>query len=588
MPSTSHDVAGRLGQTPTPFTMLQEVAQRRFDHPALVYRRTVNDREPTVMSYGELVAQTARAIGALRKLRIGEDDGIGILLPAIPEAVIALLAASSVGVAFPLNLLLASEAMRAQLELARVRAAFVLGPHTVLDVSRRLAQITPRLPALETIVEVPAGTREADNAWSEFLRGGDSDASFVGNPDRVAALFHTGGTTGDPKLAQLSARNIAAGALMMAAATRWKESDRVCSGLPMFHVGGAISCGLSVLSSGATLILPSLLGARDPEVVTGVWKLLDDVDASVLVMVPTSLAAIVDTPVGSATMSALRAVCTGASPLPRELGMRIEAKLRRPVCQIYGMTELSGCCTAQPCDGQFREPGVGFVPPLLEIQLRGPDGRSAERGEVYMRGPNSFKGYRSSLGVSGQPNEDWVGSGDLGALLPDGQLRLLGRSKDIIIRGGHNIDPLMIEEVAQRHPAVRVSAAAPMPDQYAGELPVLYVALKAGQCASEEEIEAFVGERIADPPARPKRVFIVADLPLTPFGKIARYKLRQAAALYCAQREVEGLQIEELRCDDTTAKIIRVRWRHRPSDETLRDLMQRVGVLGLTIETELD
>jgi fatty-acyl-CoA synthase len=197
-----------------------------------------------------------------------------------------------------------------------------------------------------------------------------------------------------------------------------------------------------------------------------------------------------------------------------------------------------------------------------------------------MRGPNSFKGYRTSLGVSGKPHEDWVGSGDLGAFLADGQLRLLGRSKDIIIRGGHNIDPLMIEEVAQQHPAVRVSAAAPMPDQYAGELPVLYVALKAGQSASEEEIEVFVGQRIAEPPARPKRVFIVDDLPLTPLGKIARYKYR-------ARREVDGMPIEELRCDDATAKTIRVRWRQRPSDDTLRDLMQRVGALGLTMETEL-
>lgn len=586
MLSAAHDVAGRLGRTPTPFTMLQEVAQRRFDHPALVYRRSVSDREPAVLSYGELVRQTARAIGALRKLGIGEGDGIGILLPAVPEAVVALLAASSVGVAFPLNLLLASEAMRAQLELARVRAAFVLGPHPVLDVSHRLSQIAPRLPALRTIVEVPAGRQEADNAWSAFLHSGEPDDSFVGNPDRVAALFHTGGTTGDPKLAQLSARNVAAGALMMAVATRWSEADRVCSGLPMFHVGGAISCGLSVLSSGATLVLPSLLGARDPDVVSGIWKLLDDVEASVLVMVPTSLAGIVDIPVGDVAMRALRAVCTGASALPRELGVRIEAKLGRPVCQIYGMTELSGCCTAQPCDGQFREPGVGFAPPLLDIELRSPDGRTAERGEVYMRGPNAFKGYRSSSGVSGQPNDDWVGSGDLGAFLPDGQLRLLGRSKDIIIRGGHNIDPLMIEEVAQQHPAVRVSAAAPMPDEYAGELPVLYVGLKAGQRASEEEIEAFVAQKIAEPPARPRRVFIVDDLPLTPFGKIARYKLRQAAALYRAQQELEGMQIDELRCDDPTAKTIRVRWRQRPSDEALEDLMKRVGALGLTIETD--
>lgn len=586
MHSSIDGVAGRLDRTPTPFAIIQEVAQRRQDHPALIYMRSAGDPEPIVVTYGELVGQTARAIGALRTLGIAEDEGIAILLPAIPEAVVALLAASSVGVAFPLNLLLAPEAMRAQLELANVRAAFVLGAHPVLDAGARLRQAAQYLPALETIVEVPTGTGEGKGTWAAFLGSSPPDGSFVGDPDRIAALFHTGGTTGEPKLAELSARNIAAGALMMSAATRWNENDRICSGLPIFHVGGAISCGLNALSTGATWIFPGLLGARDPDVVRRIWKLLDDAQASVLAMVPTSLAAIVDVPVGDANLSALRAVCTGASPLPRELGMRIEAKLDRPVCQIYGMTELSGCCTAQPCDGQFREPAVGFAPPLLDVELRGTDGRKAERGEVCLRGPNSFKGYRSAAGRSGVPVEGWVASGDLGSLLADGQLRLLGRSKDVIIRGGHNIDPLLIEEIAQQHPAVRVAAAAPMPDAYAGELPVLYVALKAGSKATEEEIEVFVSERIAEPPARPKRVFIMDDLPLTPFGKIARYKLRQAAAVHRAQKEIGKAEIAELRCDDPTAKTIRVRWREAPDAEALARFVQSAGALGLSIESE--
>jgi fatty-acyl-CoA synthase len=578
-----HDLATRLDRTPTPFSLIEEVAQRRGTHPALIFTRTAADREPVVVTYGQLVEQTTLAIGALRRLDIAEDEGIAILLPAMPEAVVALLAASSVGVAFPLNLLLAAPAMRAQLELARTRAAFVLGPHPSLDVSGRLQRAAADLPGLETIIEIPAGSAGEASSWRAFLDTAPPQSSFAGSPDRVAALFHTGGTTGEPKLAELSARNVAAGALMMAAANCWTQDERICSGLPIFHVGGAISCGLSALSSGATLIFPSLLGARDPEVVRSIWTLLAQSQATVLAMVPTSLAAVVDVPLAGADLSALRAVCTGASPLPRELGTRLETKLRKPVCQIYGMTEMSGCCTAQPCDGRFREPAVGFPPPMLELSLRGSD---AGRGEVHMHGPNAFQGYRTKAGRVVRLPHDWVSSGDLGYSLPDGQLRLTGRSKDVIIRGGHNIDPLMIEEIAQQHPAVRIAAAAPMPDEYAGELPVLYVALKVGAAAAAQDIETFVAQRIAEPPARPKRVFILEDLPLTPFGKIARYKLRQAAAVQRAQDCLAEPEHAELWCEDPAAKTICVRWRQAPAAEVLAGFRKASSLLGLTIELQ--
>lgn len=162
---------------------------------------------------------------------------------------------------------------------------------------------------------------------------------------------------------------------------------------------------------------------------------------------------------------------------------------------------------------------VGFPPPLVTLSVRRPDGSEigpGETGEVHARGPNVFAGYRTRAGVAGIPEDGWVASGDLGQLTEDGQLRLLGRRKDIIIRSGHNIDPAMIEEVAYAHPDVRQAGAVPMPDAYAGELPVLYVAVRTGAHISPEAICDFVAERIAEPPARPKRVFILPELPLTP------------------------------------------------------------------------
>jgi fatty-acyl-CoA synthase len=243
---------------------------------------------------------------------------------------------------------------------------------------------------------------------------------------------------------------------------------------------------------------------------------------------------------------------------------------------MYGMTELSGVCSAQPCDGRFRRPSVGLPAPMIELQIA-----EGAPGEVSLRGPNSFLGYRTSSGRAGAPPDGWVATGDLGALGLDGELRLLGRSKDVIIRGGHNIDPLLIEEVAQQHPAVRIAAAAPMPDAYAGQLPVLYVALSAD--AAPEDIAAFVAARISDPPARPKRVFVLPELPMTPVGKIARYRLRQKAAL-TALRDAAGPETPaDFSCDDPAGRQVRVAWTRPPTADEAARLRGSAESLGLDL-----
>jgi fatty-acyl-CoA synthase len=577
----------RLTRTPTPFALVAEVARRRGHHPALVFMRTPTDGTPVMMTYEDLLAETARAIGALRGLGISQEDGIGILLPTVPEAVVALLAATSVGVAMPLNLLLSAEAMANQLELARTRVAIVAGAHPSIDVGMRLKQAAARLPSLDTILEVPISGGEAPAGWTSLVREATPEFSFSGKSERTALLLHTGGTTGEPKLAELSARNLVAGALLTSAAACWNETDRICSALPLYHVGGLVSCLLNALSTGATVILPGVLGGRDPEILNGIWKLVDVTRASILAMVPTSLVAVADVPIGDSDVSSLRALFTGASPLPVTVSKRLEAKLSRPVCQMYGMTEMSGCCTAQPCDGRFREPAVGFPPLPIQIEIRGADASPATRGEVHLTGPNVFQGYRTKAGLQGRPDTGWVASGDLGELLPDGQLRLIGRSKDVIIRGGHNIDPLMIEETAQRHPAVRMCAAVGVPDQYAGELPALYVTLQPEIPVTAEDIRAFVSSEIAEPPARPKRVFVVDALPLTPLGKVARYKLRQKAAVERLFEELEDFDIEDITCEDATAKRVSVVWRRQPTEQLVMRARSIAAALGLQLTDTL-
>lgn len=575
-----------LEATPTPLAILQRSAATRPSHPALIFLSDPSDRSPRVITYRELADEVEAAQSAFRAAGLTEQESVAILLPGTPESIVAWIAAMATGVAFPMNLLLSSDALGAQLALARARIAVTLGEHPALDVSKRLKIAASRLPALRSIVEISVEEiRSGTHVWKNFaLEQSDASRAGLTDPDRIAALFHTGGTTGEPRLAQLSARNVAAGALMTAAAVGWRADDRVLCGLPLFHVGGAIDTMLGVIAAGATLILPGLLSARDPDFVRRVWALVDETETTLLGLVPTSLAAAVNTPLASANLKTLRAIVTGGSALSPLLARRIEAHVDRPVVQIYGMTETSGIVTAQPLDGLSRSDAVGFPPPLLSLRVRDADGAEVQAGvigEVHVQGPNVFKGYLTAAGTVGVPENHEVISGDLGMIGEDGQLRLLGRSKDVIIRGGHNIDPAMIEDAAYAHSDIRQAGAVSMPDAYAGELPVLYVALHAGAQLSPDEISTFVGSRIAEPPARPRYVCILPELPLTPFGKIARFRLRQLAVQTRVAELLKDFPVDEIVCTDPACKQVRLTWSASAGDSDRMLAAEALGQLSL-------
>jgi len=486
-------------------------------------------------------------------------------------------------------LLLSADAMAPQLALARTRVVVTMGPHPALDVRARVDAALARLSEKPTVVELPLGEPSPGAlSWSEFLQsgGGDNSELPVGSDQRGAVLVHTGGSMGSPKLAELSQRNLAAGGLMAAAGFGWRADDRILSSLPLFHVGGAVDAVMSAIAVGATVMFPTALGLRNPEVIARFWTIVDESEATIVASVPTGLAAVAGSPRQDARLSTLRAFVTGGSPLPAELARRLEALSGKPIYQLYGMTESAGIATAQFIDGEFHAPCGGLPVPLARLSIDEP-GRPlqpGQRGEIYISGPNVFLGYRSGTGVHDGPVDGWVASGDLGEVTETGEIRIVGRSKDVIIRSGHNIDPLLIEEIAVTHPAVAQAAAIAMPDSYAGELPVLYVVLKPGAEATAEEIVDYVGQRIAEPPARPKAAFILGELPLTPIGKVARYRLRQMAA---EQRVRMALQdnpaIAGLECADGSARRIAVRWRAEATESERRQAERIIAELGLEL-----
>lgn len=582
----------RLARSATPLALLREAAARRPDHPALIYLPDASGDRPRTVSYAELLAETEALAEALRGAGVGHDDGVAIFLPLVPQAVSSLIAATAAGVAFPMNLLLSPEAMASQLKLARVHTVITMGDHPALDVRARVASAVDQAPQVKEVIVLPLGddggrVGEGATPWPDFLARAAGTGLEPGDPDRVAALVHTGGTTSTPKLAQLRQRNLAAGGIMAAAGFGFSGEDRIVSGLPLFHVGGAVDVVLAAIAVGATVVFPTALGLRNPDVVAGFWPLIDKIRGTVVGGVPTMLSAIAASPRTGSTLETLRAFITGGAPLSSDLAQRVETVSERPVYQLYGMTETAGIACNQFIDGVHRPPSVGRPVPLARVSIGEPgrDLAPGQRGELYVRGPQVFAGYRTEQGVEQDPGDGWVASGDLAVVEESGDLRIVGRTKEVIIRSGHNIDPLEIEEVAMAHPDVVEAAAIAMPDEYAGELPVLYVVVSGPDHIDEAGIAAFVAERIGEPPARPKRVITLAEMPLTPLGKIARYRLRQMAA-----EEVVRTVLAEIdpalraECFEPSAKQVRLHGATALDADALARVDAAIARLGLRRE----
>jgi fatty-acyl-CoA synthase len=278
---------------------------------------------------------------------------------------------------------------------------------------------------------------------------------------------------------------------------------------------------------------------RNSGFIRNYWRFVEKYRVSVVTAVPTVMASLLNTPRDGADISSVRVVYTGGTPLPTELAAEFERATGKPVRNIFGMTESAGLVSIAPVHAPRAPNAVGWRLPYTEVKAvqLGADGESfvrdckpGETGVLALKGPHVGPGYTDAKRNKGMYRADgWLISGDLGHLDGEGRVFITGRAKDLIIRGGHNIDPAMIEEIAAEHPAVQIAAAVGEPDAYAGELPLLFAALKPGAKTSEREILDFLATRIHERPALPKRVVFVDALPVTAVGKIYKPALRRIA-----------------------------------------------------------
>lgn len=515
------------------------------DAPAIQYLPNADPADtPTVITHRDFVARVTQAANMFHALGVGSDDVVSFLLPLLPEAFITLFGAEAAGIANPVNPLLEPHQIIEILQAARTSVLVALGPVPGTDIWQKAEQVRGSLKHLKAIVQVhgPGDPANKILSFSNLIGAQPSDRLVSGRKisgNQIAAYFHTGGTTGTPKLVRHTHANQVWQAWAMNLLLKSKPGANLLFGMPLYHVGGALTQALSMLSGGNCLVVLSAAGWRNPASIKNIWGLVERFKPETLSSVPTVLAAAFAIPPDNADISSLRYAAAGGSAIPVAVGKAIQDKFRLKVLEVYGMTETSSVHTIAYPDRSIRLGSVGLPVPYARVRVvkLGDDGRLErdcaidEIGVVIMAGPGVFGGYLNELHNKGAfVDGHWVNSGDLGRLDKDGFLWITGRAKDLVIRGGHNIDPASVEEILFQHPAVGLAAVVGQPDAYAGELPVGYVQLKPGAAVVAGELEAWVRERTPERAAVPVQIFLIDPMPLTGVGKVFKPQLRWDAA----------------------------------------------------------
>ncbi|MBB1517700.1 acyl-CoA synthetase [Aquipseudomonas guryensis] len=538
------------------YELIQRSAARHPQAPALSFiLQGTADEQAYRLNYSELLGKITQTANAFHRLGLRPGKAVSFLLPNLPQTHFTIWGGEAAGIVNAINPLLDAEHIAELIHASDSELLVTLAPFPGTDLWAKVEALRGQLPNLKAVICVdmanllPEPQRSALKAqrgglpqgvldFDELIAACPADhleSSRQFQPDDIASYFHTGGTTGTPKLAPHSHRNEVAMACSMAFVTRFGPGDVALCGLPLFHVNGVIVTGLTAFYSGAEVLLATPQGYRNTALMADFWGIIERYKVSFFSGVPTIYAGLLQVPSEGHDLSSLRYALCGAAPMPMELIRQFEAKTGLTLLEGYGLTEGTCGSCANPIGGERRAGSIGLRMPYCEVAIKVldeqgnylRDAAQNEIGNLCIRGATVFKGYlQASKNAGIWVDGDWFNTGDLGRLDADGYVWLTGRSKDLIIRGGHNIDPQMIEEALHKHPAVALAAAVGKPDEKAGELPVVYVQLKPGQSVSEAELLSHAAAHIPERAAVPKDVWIIDAIPVTPVGKTFKPALR--------------------------------------------------------------
>ena len=446
------------------------------------------------LSGEQLEAASRRAAGRLRAAGLSPGDRMLFSADSSMDLVIAHVAALRAGiVVVPANTAYRERELSHIVQDSQPKAALVDDPERGGWV---------RQAASDDVIIVDAQVDLPDGPAGDLDLAGSADPALIG---------YTSGTTGPPKGAVLSHGNLLSGSEAVGLAWRWSSSDCLVLALPLFHVHG-LCVGLhgTLLAGASAVLLPGFS-------VEAVLNAARQHGGTLFFGVPTMYHRMVESPRVS-ELRQLRLCVSGSAPLPAELHEKLTARADQAVLERYGMTETL-MNVSNPYDGERRPGSVGL--PLPGVQMRLASGSS---GEILLRGPNVFNGYwRQPQATSESFGGDWFRTGDIGQLDPDGYLRILGRSKELIISGGYNVYPREVEDVLLSHPDVGEAAVVGTPSDEWGEVVTAFIVPRAGPPA-EEELRRFLSDRLAAY-KRPRSFRFVQSLPRNAMGKILKHDL---------------------------------------------------------------
>ena len=506
-----------------------------------------------MITFAGLIAQIHAFANALTRCGICRGGAVTIIAPNCAELTLTLLAAETSGIAAPINPGLSIEHMEQFLSSSDADVIVAAGPGLSPDVWAKARALATRSGTKTLLALRPTSVGDpipldplegVQVAYLADLAAAERDDELAASPPvatDLASYFHTGGTTGVPKLAAHTHANEVADAWMIAAGEIPAEGASLFGALPLFHVNALVVTTLAPLFKGQHVVWGGPLGYRDPALFGIFWRLVEHYRIAAMSAVPTVYGVLAQVPI-DADISSLALAIVGAAPLPLAVRRGFEAHTGVALCEGYGLTEAT-CASARSFPSSRRPDAVGQRMPYQQVKAVRIDDVTGQRidladnatGILMISGPTVFPGYvvRGPDGPTLDPTDKvvdgWLDTGDLGCVDAEGFIRLTGRAKDLIIRGGHNIDPIVIEDALLAHPSVVAASAVGSPDPHAGEVPVAYVVLAAGTTVDPDDLVAWASERVPERAAAPRRVFILETLPLTDIGKPFKPELRRDA-----------------------------------------------------------
>ena len=561
--------------------LLSRTANRFPDHKAISFQLMSGPTDKAeTLSWAELLGQVNQAANLFRSMGVGEKDVVAYVLPNCNETLVTMMGGAIAGIVNPINPLLEPEQIAAILRETRAKVVVTLKSFPKTDVAQKVEEAVRHAPSVNTILEIDLNRYlTPPKSWLvPFLRPKMGDKEHLAHADyksfhteiakqpttltfedskedRVACYFHTGGTTGMPKVAQHKYSGLIYNG-WLGNTLLFDENDVIMCPLPMFHVFAVHVIVMAAVSSGAHVIFPTPAGYRGDGVFDNFWKLIERWKVTFIITVPTAISAKMQRPV-NADISSVKTAFSGSAPLPVELFRRFEEATGVTIVEGYGLTEATCLVSCNPVDGEKKIGSIGIPFPYTDVKILrdGPDGPTEcsedEVGEICVSNPGVFPGNtytEADKNTNLYHLEKYLRTGDLGRFDSDGYLWITGRAKDLIIRGGHNIDPAEIEEALLGHEAVAFAGAIGQPDAHAGEVPCAFVELVEGASVTEEALIEYCKVHVHERAAQPKHMTILTELPKTAVGKVFKPELRKQAITRIYNGALDAAGLSRARC----------------------------------------